>query len=122
MRLQATRLDEKALGLPNDTQMAEWAFAGLLLNRRDRPQKAFVAPLDRAAARRDELGWTFPRIRPEQEALLTAPHPGPVSLRQGPRMNAFPDVGASRRAGMQRRVTFGESSNIAMTSFVASVY
>jgi hypothetical protein len=69
---EATKLDWNALGLPNDSHMTEWAFTHLLLNRRDGPREPFVELFDKATARCGELGWTFPKNRGHQEALLTA--------------------------------------------------
>jgi hypothetical protein len=72
MLQEATKLDWNALGLPNDSHMTEWAFVQLLLNRRDGPREPFVELFDKATARCGELGWTFPRNRRHQEALLAA--------------------------------------------------
>jgi hypothetical protein len=69
---EATKLDWSALGLPNDSHMTEWAFVHLLLSRRDGPREHFVELFDKATARCRELGWTFPKIHPKQEALLAA--------------------------------------------------
>lgn len=69
---EATTIDWSTLGLPNDSHMTEWAFTHLLLNRRDGPREPFVELFDKATARCGELGWTFPKIRPQQEALLAA--------------------------------------------------
>jgi hypothetical protein len=69
---EATTIDWSALGLPNDNHMTEWAFTHLLLNRRDGPREPFVKLFDKATARCAKLGWTFPRNRGHQEALLAA--------------------------------------------------
>jgi hypothetical protein len=69
---EATTIDWSALGLPNDSNMTEWAFVHLLLNRRGGPRETFAELFDKATARCAELGWTFPKNRGHQEALLAA--------------------------------------------------
>lgn len=68
---EATRFDWRGLGLENDSHMTEWAFVQLLLIALRNSKHEFSDIFERGVRCR-ELGWEFPKIHPQQEALLRA--------------------------------------------------
>lgn len=68
----ATAFDWKSAGLPNDTNMIEWAFSRLLLDVVESSPQQFAALFEQAVSRCSEVGIAYPRIHPQQESLLSA--------------------------------------------------
>jgi hypothetical protein len=68
---EATTFDWQAAGIPEDNHFTEWAFVEMLCVFADaQDNRGFSKLFWEAVARGDEIGLSFPGIRPKQELLL----------------------------------------------------